>query len=156
MTARINHALAMPLRRLLLLVLLLPLLEIYVLIKVGDAIGGLATVLLVVVMAVLGLLTLRLQGVATAFRARAALARGELPGAALLQGLWFLLAGVLLLIPGFITDGIALLLFLAPVRRALGHLLVGSMVGSVRRGPHPPPTANGRRTIEGEFTRRDD
>lgn len=152
----INRARLMPLRRLLLLLLLLPLLEIYVLIQVGGAIGGLFTVLLVILMAILGLLTLRLQGVATAFRARAALARGELPGSALLQGLWFLLAGVLLLIPGFITDGIALLLFLAPVRRALGRFLIGSVLAPLRRGPRPPPDTNGRRTIEGEFTRRDE
>lgn len=156
MVERIYRAHLMPLRRLLLFILLLPLLEIYVLIQVGGAIGGLFTVLLVILMAILGLLTLRLQGVATAFRARAALARGELPGSALLQGLWFLLAGVLLLIPGFVTDGIALLLFLAPVRRALSRLLVGSMFVPLRRGPRPPPETNGQRTIEGEFTRRDD
>ena len=144
-------------RRLLLLVLLLvPLLEIFVLVKVGQAIGGLNTVLLIVLMAMIGLATIRLQGVATVFRVRSALARGELPGPALLEGLWFLVAGVLLLIPGFVTDAIGLVLFMPPVRRVIGRLLVGSVLVPTSRSPGPGQDQGGQHTIEGEFTRRDD
>ena len=144
-------------RRLLLVVLLaVPLLEIFVLVKVGQAIGGLNTVLLIVLMAMIGLVTIRLQGIATVFRVRSALARGELPGPALLEGLWFLIAGVLLLFPGFVTDAIGLMLFMPSVRRVIGRLLVGAVLVRTSRSPGPGQDQGGQRTIEGEFTRRDD
>ena len=136
--------------------LLLPFLEIYVLIAVGQVIGGIATLLLVLAMAVLGIVTIRLQGLATLFRARGAIARGELPGRALLDGLWFLIAGILLLIPGFITDAIALVLFVPFVRRAMGRLLIGGFIMPSRRGPVSSEDRTRPRTIEGEFTRRED
>ena len=143
-------------RYLLLAVLLLPVVEIFVLVKVGHAIGALSTVLAIVFAAILGVLTMRVQGIATAFRVRAALARGELPGAALLDGLWLLLAGLLLLIPGFVTDAIALLLLIPVVRQTLGRMLVGSLPMPVNRPGTPQGDADGPRTLEGEYKRHDD
>lgn len=137
-------------------ILLLPLVEIFVLVKVGHIIGALNTVLAIVFAAILGVLTMRVQGFATAFRVRAALARGELPGTALMDGLWLLLAGLLLLIPGFVTDAIALLLFIPVVRRPLGRVLVGSLLMPMNRTGRPKGDVNGPRTLEGEYKRHDD
>ncbi|MFP5348443.1 MAG: FxsA family protein [Gammaproteobacteria bacterium] len=137
-------------------VLLLPLVEIFVLVKVGHAIGALNTVLAIVFAAILGVFTMRVQGFATAFRVRAAVARGELPGTALLDGLWLLLAGLLLLIPGFISDAIALLLFIPVVRQTLGRVLVGSLSMPVNRTGAPQGDTSGPRTLEGEYKRHDD
>lgn len=147
----------MRLRRILIpILLLLPLLEVFVLVKVGQAIGGLNTVLLVVLMAIVGLVLMRLQGMATIDRARAAMARGELPALPLLEGLWLVLAGVLLLIPGFVTDVFGLALFVPPIRRGITRLLAGSLLVPVRRSSGPGPDRGGPRPIEGEFTRRDE
>ena len=96
---------------LLLLFIGLPMLEIYVLIKVGHELGALWTIVLLIAIAALGSVLLRLQGLATLANVRAAMARGELPTETILEGLVLLLAGVLMVTPGFVTD-IAGFLFL--------------------------------------------
>jgi UPF0716 protein FxsA len=126
------------------LIITLPLLEIYVLIKTALLIGAIPTVALVVFSAVLGTLLVRWQGFIALQRFRASLARGELPAAELLDGLIMLLSGVLLLIPGFLTD-IAGLLFLIPaVRRLVIHRASGDSRQSAPRGGGP-------QVIEGEY-----
>ncbi|MFU8838880.1 MAG: FxsA family protein, partial [Thiohalomonadaceae bacterium] len=101
------------------LFLLIPLLEIYLLIKVGAQIGALATVFLVVFTAMLGALLLRHQGLYTYARVQQAAARGELPTMAMLEGLVLLICGALLLTPGFFTDALGFLGLVPPLRRAL-------------------------------------
>jgi UPF0716 protein FxsA len=151
-------------RYLLLLFLLVPLIEIYFLIKVGDVIGAGWTVFLVVFTAVLGAWLLRLQGLSTLNRVQQSLQRGELPAAAMLEGLLLLMAGALLLTPGFVTDSIGFLLLVPPLRHALARWLIAR--GLLQAGFRPPPGAGGgappsasessHRTLEGEFERRDD
>lgn len=143
------------LRFLFLLFLLVPLVEIYLLVKVGQVIGAASTIALVVLTAVLGAILLRWQGLSTLNRVRGALARGELPALPLLEGLCLLLAGALLLTPGFFTDAIGFALFVPPLRRAVGKWLVGSLLVPQRPGG-PGPQRSGPRAIEGEVTRRDD
>jgi UPF0716 protein FxsA len=92
-----------PFGTLLLLFLIVPLAEIYLLIKAGGAIGALNTVALVVFTAVVGAWLLRLQGLATLRRVQLSLEQGELPETALIEGVMLLLAGALLLTPGFIS-----------------------------------------------------
>lgn len=104
----------------------MPIIELWVLIAVGREIGALATIGLVFLMAALGLALLRLQGIRTLFRGRARLARGELPAREMVEGMMLAFCGVLLIIPGFVTDAIALACLLPGVR----HLLV---VGLLRR-----------------------
>lgn len=150
-------------RYLLLLFLLVPLVEIYFLIKVGDVIGAGWTVFLVVFTAVLGVWLLRLQGLSTLYRVQASLERGELPATAMLEGMLLLVAGALLLTPGFVTDTIGFLLLVPPLRARLAAWLLfkgvlqAGMPPSRRPGPGPGPGPDhGQRTIEGEYKRRDE
>ncbi|MFQ5488971.1 MAG: FxsA family protein [Gammaproteobacteria bacterium] len=140
-------------RILLILFLTIPLLEIYLLIKVGSIIGALPTVFLVVFTAVVGALLLRIQGFATLRRVQATLARGELPAIEMLEGLVLLISGALLLTPGFFTDIVGFLCLIPSLRRRLIlWLLEHSFFGG---GMSPPPSggSQGPRTIEGEFWR---
>ena len=108
----------------LLLLLLFPVLELFVLVKVGMSIGFLPTFLLVVDGSMLGVFVVRVAGVATALSARQSLARGELPAQQMLDGLMMTIGGGLLVLPGFISDVLGLL-FLMPFSRRL-------IVGKVR------------------------
>jgi UPF0716 protein FxsA len=107
----------------LLALICVPLLEIAVFIEVGGAIGLWPTLALIVLTAVLGTWQLRAQGLATLARARRLLERGEMPARELFDGLCLLVAGALLLTPGFITDSIGALLFLPALRQALRRAL---------------------------------
>ncbi len=100
-----------------------PLIEIAVFIQVGGWIGLGWTLVLVVLTAVLGTWQLRIQGLATLLRARDQVDRGALPARELFDGACLLVAGVLLLTPGFVTDATGFLLFLPPVRDYLRNLL---------------------------------
>lgn len=104
----------------LLLFLLFPLLELALMIKLGSVIGVLPVLLLLIGAGVLGVMLIRIAGPAMALRARERLARGEMPEAAMLDGLMLALGGLLLLIPGFISDFMAVVCLL-PVTR---HLLL--------------------------------
>lgn len=137
-----------------LLFIALPLAEIYVLAEVGAALGGVATVALVVFSAVLGALLLRHQGFYTVRAVRASLDRGEPPAVPVLEGMLLVLGGGLLLLPGFLTDGVGLALLIGPLRRALVAGLLRRVL-VVRRPPGPPPGGEGPRTLEGEYRRED-
>lgn len=103
----------------LVLFLLVPLTELYVLIEVGSVIGGLTTVLLVVGTAILGASLMRSQGLLTMQKAQAALASGEAPQQAMLEGVMIFIGGLFLLVPGFITDILGLLFLIPPIRHRL-------------------------------------
>ncbi|MCH9645453.1 MAG: FxsA family protein [Proteobacteria bacterium] len=96
---------------------IMTLLEIYVLVSVGESIGGLSTVLLVVVTALIGSTLLKQQGWSTMAKAQNAMANGQTPAFEMLEGVVILISGILLLTPGFITDTIGLL-GLMPLSRA--------------------------------------
>ncbi|WP_438970576.1 FxsA family protein [Methylophaga sp.] len=106
-------------RFLFLLFLVIPLIEIFFLIQVGQVIGAGWTIFLVVGTAVLGAFLLRLQGFQTLQRAQTSMARGEIPAIEMLEGLCLLVSGALLLTPGFVTDSLGFLLLIPPVRRAM-------------------------------------
>ena len=106
-------------RILFLLFLTVPLVEIYFLIQVGQEIGALSTVLLCILTAALGAILLRIQGMLTLLRAREKLRQGEIPADNLLEGLILLIAGVLLLTPGFVTDVIGFLCLVPSLRSLL-------------------------------------
>ncbi|MBD3821348.1 MAG: FxsA family protein [Thiotrichales bacterium] len=100
-----------------LMFLLVPLVELYVLIKVGSVIGALPTILLTIFTAIAGAWLMKSQGIATMQRAQQNLAAGQVPETEMMEGLFIFLGGLFLLIPGFITDTIGLLLLIPPVRR---------------------------------------
>ncbi|BAU76378.1 FxsA family protein [Metapseudomonas furukawaii] len=143
------------------LFLLFPLIELAVLIKVGSAIGVLPTLLLIVGSAVLGSVLLRVAGVATAFRARERLARGEVPEEEMLEGLLIAVGGGLLLLPGFISDVFGLLCLIPFTRRLfIRRLLQRAREQAMRQRAFADDLAarTGQtrpNVIEGEYERRD-
>ncbi|OYV75241.1 MAG: hypothetical protein B7Z66_13660 [Chromatiales bacterium 21-64-14] len=139
------------------LILLLPVAEIYVLIQVGRAIGAVPTVFLVVFTGVLGALLLRVQGLSTLGRVQASLARGEAPALEMLEGMIVAVGGGLLLIPGFITDAVGILALIPPVRRfVIRRFLARQGTGPSGRTPDAPQGPSGPRVIEGEYRREDE
>jgi UPF0716 protein FxsA len=116
-------------RFLFVLFLLIPLIEIYFLIQVGQVIGAVWAIFLVVATALIGAFLLRLQGFQTLHRAQSAMARAQIPAMEMLEGLCLLVSGALLLTPGFFTDTLGFLLLLPPLRRSvISHILKNSNV----------------------------
>ncbi|MCK4729307.1 MAG: FxsA family protein [Desulfobacterales bacterium] len=83
---------------------LIPLSELYLLIKIGYYMGAFNTILVVIVTGLLGAYLAKLQGIKTMMRVRESLNRGELPAEEMLDALLIFVAGIVLLTPGFITD----------------------------------------------------
>jgi UPF0716 protein FxsA len=129
----------------LLALILTPVIEISVFIKVGGYIGLVNTIAIVLITAVAGAALLRWQGLAVLGRAQESLRDNRFPLQEVFEGLCLVFAGALLLTPGFVTDTIGFLLFLPPVRQALKKIAVRYMAdhahvirpdGSARRpGP---------------------
>jgi UPF0716 protein FxsA len=118
--------------------LVVPLVELYVLLQVGSAIGALNTVVLVVVVGVAGAWLVKREGLGVVRRVRSQVAAGQVPGRELVDGFLILFGGALMLTPGFVTDLVGLALLLPPIRaaarRTLAHRLRVYVVG--RGGGH--------------------
>jgi UPF0716 protein FxsA len=108
---------------LILLFIVLPIAELYVIIKVGEAIGVLPTIALLVLDSFLGASLLRSQGRAAWRRFNEALSRGRVPAREVFDGAMVILGGAFLITPGFITDVIGILLLLPPTRAMFGGLV---------------------------------
>ncbi|MDG2395661.1 FxsA family protein [Candidatus Thioglobus sp.] len=143
------------------LFVIMTLLEIYVLVSVGESIGGLSTILLVIITALIGSTLLKQQGWSTMAKAQNAMANGQTPAFEMLEGLVILISGVLLLTPGFITDAIGLL-GLMPFSRVyfIDHILskntekLFSKKDSVfihKSNPVKKKNSDKNDTIDGEF-----
>lgn len=132
--------------------LLLPLAEIACFILVGRRIGLLPTLSLVVLSAVAGIVLMRIQGFGVLTRLRRSGQDGHAPGKELLDAAMILIAGILLLIPGFISDIVGLALFLPPVRTFLWNRLMRNVVvvnvGGMRPGREQPQSDGAQRTID--------
>ena len=111
--------------RLLLLFTLVPLAELYLLVKLGTVVGVAPTVALVVLTGILGAWLARVQGLSVLQRLGADLAEGQLPTDALIDGLLILVAGAVLLTPGLLTDALGFSL-LVPQGRAAVRKVVGA------------------------------
>jgi len=143
----------------LLALVLVPLIEIYFLVQVGQEIGTPATILLLIVVSIVGAWLVKREGRATWTRLRAAMARGEVPTQEAADGAMILFGGALMLTPGFITDIFGLLLILPPTRAALkgsfrrllgGWLLTrAGVVGRAGRGVYAAKVVNSRRRQRG-------
>lgn len=112
----------------------LPLLEIAVFIEVGGAIGVWPTIAATVATALAGSLLLRAQGLAALNRARVQMDQGQLPAREMFEGVCLVLAGALLLVPGFVTDALGLLLFLPPFRELLRFLIARHVATKAAKG----------------------
>ena len=142
-----------------LFVLALPLLEIAGFVVVGRQVGALATVGLVLASSIAGALLLRHQGFSVMTRIRAEMDAGRDPSRQLAHGAMIVLAAILLIIPGFITDIIGLLLFLPPVRDLAWRALKGRVVLATNfstggfRGRQRDKTID---LDDGDYSREDD
>jgi UPF0716 protein FxsA len=98
----------------------IPIAEIAVFIEVGEKIGLGATLFIVIATALMGTMLLRQQGFSVLARAQTSLQENRLPLQEIFDGLCLLVAGALLLTPGFVTDTVGLLLFVPPFRALIG------------------------------------
>jgi UPF0716 protein FxsA len=137
----------MPLLALLALFIVVPLAELYVILKVGDAIGALPTIALLAADSVLGSLLLRAQGRAVWRRFNETLAGGRMPHREVLDGVLVIFGGAFLITPGFLTDIVGLFLLLPPTRslartlvvRRLGRRVQVGYVDGTATGHDAPP-----------------
>jgi UPF0716 protein FxsA len=113
----------MPLLALLALFIIVPLAELYVILKVGDAIGALWTIALLAGDSVLGALLLRAQGRSVWRRFNEALASGRMPHREVIDGVLVIFGSAFLITPGFLTDIVGLLLLIPPTRALIRRLL---------------------------------
>jgi UPF0716 protein FxsA len=110
----------------------IPLLELALLIKVGQSIGFWSTMAIIVVTAAIGVAVMQSHGIKTMQRAQESLAEGKTPVDSVIDGTFVLFAGLLLISPGLITDLLGLLLLIPPVRRRIGNWSMGRLLASGR------------------------
>ncbi|EOX4257795.1 FxsA family protein [Vibrio cholerae] len=150
---------------LLFLFIAVPVIEIALFIQVGGVLGVWPTIALVLLTAIVGASLVRSQGLQTLFTVQQRLAQGQLPAQQILEGVMLAVAGVLLLIPGFFTDILGMLVLLpAPrayfAKQLMSRVVVGNIHASGAGFEQPNPfhdraNPNGT-TYEGEFERKDD
>lgn len=135
----------------LVLFIVVPLLELYVLIEAGTRLGALTVIGLLVAAAIAGGLLLRWQGFSLARRVRETLERGEVPAIEMMEGAMILTAGILLILPGFLSDLVAIGLLLPWLRSALVLRFVATRrKNAATQEPRRP------QIIEGEYRREDE
>jgi UPF0716 protein FxsA len=140
---------------LLLAFLTIPVIEIYVIIQVGQAIGAIPTVVLLLIDGIVGAAIVRREGAKAWQALRAAIAAGRVPTREIADGACIVVGGALLLAPGFVTDAVGLFLVL-PFTRPLARRLLARMMGrrvrvvtSTQSGSPPRRSAYGD-VIDGE------
>ena len=135
----------------------IPLIEIYLFIKLGGLIGAFPTVLLIIVTALIGVSLLRAQGFSTMAKFQQEVSTGQLPATTMLEGVALIFGGALLLTPGFLTDTIGFLCLIPFTRQTIIAWVIKNMTVSSssfnRTGqarPHDPDV------IEGEVIENDE
>ena len=96
---------------------IIPIIEIYLLIEIGSIFGALTAVILVILTGFLGAFLARMQGLQTLYRIQESLSEGRMPSGELLDALLIVIAGLVLLTPGFLTDSAGFLLLLTTIRK---------------------------------------
>ena len=143
------------------LIIVVPLVEIYVIIQVGQAIGAWWTILLLILDSILGSWLIRHEGSRAWRSLRDALDSGRMPARELADGALILIGGTLMLAPGFVTDGVGILMILPVTRPLFRRLLTGLVANRLvvlgptggqdrgRTAPRPGPDPDGP-VIRGE------
>ncbi|WBF67515.1 FxsA family protein [Desulfovibrio subterraneus] len=109
--------------KLFLLFTLIPIMELYTLVEVGSVIGVGSTILIVILTGVIGAWLARMEGFNTMLKVRESLAQGKVPADEMVEGLLILVAGLLLLTPGFITDCMGIVLLAPFTRKPFARML---------------------------------
>ncbi|ACS87167.1 FxsA family protein [Musicola paradisiaca] len=134
-----------------LLIFLLVYVEISIFIRVSEVLGVAPTLLLVVLTSCVGVSMVRNQGMKTLIQMQQRLQTGESPAAEMVKSVSLVLSGFLLVLPGFFTDFLGLLLLLPPVQK---HLTM-KLMPHLRVWRSSPGGASGGHTFEGEFQRKE-
>ena len=152
----------MPFLILLVLFIGIPVLEISLLIKLGAAIGGFKTIVFVIATAVLGAYLVKQQGLATLSKFQQEANAGRVPAQQMLEGIALLVAGAVLLTPGFFTDAVGFALLIPVVRQTLIRYSIGRglVVGGDQAqysayrtsASDNASTPSNNNVIEGEYT----
>lgn len=161
-------------RFLFLLFIVVPVIEITLLINVGQAIGAWYTVGLVLLSAFIGVNMLRYQGLSTLARAQQRMNEGQIPGNEMVEGIVLAVGGALLLTPGFVTDVIGFLCLIPFTRKSFAKLVMSRFTlvamsqqqagddpsSSFRQRTHTfqrkgHPSENEDDAIDGDFRRED-
>ena len=106
---------------------IIPIFEIYLLIKIGTVFGALTSIALVIFTGILGAYLARIQGLQTLFRIQESLREGKVPSGELLDALLIGVAGLVLLTPGFLTDTIGFILLVPNSRNVIKSWLRGQI-----------------------------
>lgn len=114
----------------------IPMLELSVLIDVGTEIGVFGVIGLTILTAIIGLALVRQQGLKVMQDMQMAAQSGQPAGAALVHGFFIAVAGILLFLPGFITDAIGALFLVPPIRSLLGTFIISRMMIKRHRQQH--------------------
>ncbi|MGI9414114.1 MAG: FxsA family protein [Hyphomicrobiales bacterium] len=146
----------------LLIFILVPIIEIAAFIKIGDIIGLWPTLGCIVLTAIVGTLLLRQQGLSVLRQAQGSLQQNQVPVDSVIHGAFLLIAGALLLTPGFFTDAVGFILLVPPARSAIAHLIWSRLKDRVHvhhTGAGPGPDRRPRDSgivIEGEVVETED
>ena len=124
----------MPLLALLVIFIVVPLAELYVIWQVGEAIGAPLTILILAVDSIVGSLLLKSQGRAVWRRFNEAMAAGRVPHREVLDGVMVIFGGAFLITPGFLTDVLGLLLLVPPTRFMMRRLVLRALGGRIAIG----------------------
>jgi len=144
-----------------LIFVIVPIIEISILIQVGEYMGLIPTIALVLLTAVIGASLVRNQGIKTLLSAQQKIQQGQQPGQEMLEGVMLAVAGVLLVTPGFATDALGLLLLTPISRKAFANYFLTKMI--LRQASNNPFNGQGfgqkpnesEDIIEGEFVSKD-
>ncbi len=146
----------------LLLFILIPVFEIAGFILIGDAIGILASIALTILTAMVGATVLKSQGMATFTSAKQRMDDDSFPFKEMLEGICLFIAGIFLVIPGFVTDFFGALLLIQPIRLFLSNIIIDNQKKAMDTGfssqevfndNERPQHKMGNKTIEAEYTK---
>ncbi len=136
------------------IIITIPYLEFLVFMKVGNEIGGFSALMLTILTAFLGIYIIRQEGIQVLGKLKETIERGESPVSEIIHGFFLAIAGFFFLLPGFITDSIAVLLAIGPIRTMLGNMMMNSKIYHNRRDSHSSFSSG--ITIDGDFKETDD
>ena len=129
--------------------------ELFVLIHVGAAIGAWPTIGLTILTAVVGASLVRSQGLQTVFKAQQKIEEGQVPAQQVAEGILLMISGACLIMPGFITDFIGMVILIPPVRAYLAQRLLNSNYAAFSTVNGQQTHQSGGNTYDGEYQRKD-
>ena len=129
------------------LLFLMPFLEIFLIIEIGQHFGAMKTIIMILATAILGAVLVRIEGLSTLSRIKNSVQRGELPTIELISGGILIISAVVLLTPGFITDVLGLVLMSPSLRRRVASMVAQKLFTRQERSSG----ANSGKIIDTEF-----